>query len=216
VVNPRCLDWPGCANARDIGGLPTVDGGYTATGALVRSDSPHDLTDAGVAEVDRYGVSRIIDLRNAEEAAAQPGPFAEDPRYRLLPLIDPAAEAARDKAAEPTLAAVYRGSIERNARYIAAGVAAIADAPPGAVLVHCAAGKDRTGMTVALALKVADVTEEAIAADYADTATCEPETITEMLHSIEERHGSVNNYLSKSGLSKDQIKRLRNRLRDEK
>jgi protein-tyrosine phosphatase len=48
----------------------------------------------------------------------------------------------------------YRASLARNASHIVAGLAAIADAPPGGVFVHCATGKDPTGMVVALALRV--------------------------------------------------------------
>jgi protein-tyrosine phosphatase len=234
------LHWPYCDNARDLGGLPTVDGTSTRHAALVRSDSLHRLTPAGVAALWGYGVSRVVDLRSAGEAAALPGPVADDPRYLLRPLIDPAAEARRNPADEPTLAAIYQASVVRNARHIVAGLSAIAEAPPGAVVVHCAAGKDRTGMIVALALRLADVAEEAIAADYAFTAGCladrhreelaaapdeparqrlrmlhgcAPETILAMLRTVETRYGDVRGYLAAHGLSQHQVDRLRQRLR---
>lgn len=66
----------------------------------------------------------------------------------------------------------YRASLVRNASHIVAGIGAIADAPDGGVFVHCASGKDRTGMIVALALRVAGVADAAIAADYAYTSVC--------------------------------------------
>jgi protein tyrosine/serine phosphatase len=239
VGNGR-LHWPECDNVRDLGGLPTIDGASTRHAALVRADSLHRLTPDGVAALWRHGVSRVVDLRSAEEAAALPGPVADDSRCLLRPLIDPAAEARRNPDAEPTLASVYRASVVRNARHIVAGLAAIAEAPPGAVVVHCTAGKDRTGMMVALALRVAEVTEEAIAADYAYTASCladrhrtelaaapdeparqrlrmrqssAPETILAMLRTVETRYGDVRGYLSTHGFTHQQVARLRHRLR---
>ncbi len=114
----------------------------------------------------------VIDLRSDEEAEAAPGPFADDPMYQLRPMIDPRQEVRRDAEAESTLELTYRASLVRNASHIVAGIGAIADAPDGGVFVHCASGKDRTGMIVALALRVAGVVDAAIAADYAYTAVC--------------------------------------------
>lgn len=237
----RRVDWPDCANARDLGGLPTVDGGRIRAGALFRSDSLERLTPAGVAALRRAGVRRIVDLRSAEEAAGAPTPFATDPICHLLPLIDPAREAERDRSAERTMAQIYRRSVSRNAGTIALGLAAIADAPAGAVVVHCYAGKDRTGMAVALALRVAGVAPELIAEDYAYTADClrevhearmaaltdevilaelrrqqssDPETILAMLDEVDGRYGDVSGYLLASGLTAGQLARLRDRLRD--
>ncbi|MGI8530465.1 MAG: tyrosine-protein phosphatase [Geodermatophilaceae bacterium] len=89
------MDWPGCANVRDVGGLPTTDGGRIRSGTLIRSDSPHWLTERGCAAVRSAGVRRILDLRSTEEAELDPSPFAGEAAYRLLPLIDPAREHER-------------------------------------------------------------------------------------------------------------------------
>jgi protein tyrosine/serine phosphatase len=238
----RRLLWAACENVRDLGGLPTIDGGRIRQAALIRSDSPDRLTSTGIAALREYGVRRIIDLRSAGEAAARPGPFVSDPMYRLLPFIDPRQEALRDPAAEPTLASVYCASITRNASHIVAAIAAIADAPPGGVLVHCASGKDRTGMTVALVLRVAGTADDVIASDYAYTAAClrtrfdaeladapddaarqrlraqqgtPPETILAMLHRLDEEYGDVATYLRTHGLTGAQLTRLRDRLREQ-
>lgn len=236
---PLRLTWPDCHNVRDVGGLPTSDGGVVRTGALVRGDSPHRLTSDGVAAVRGYGIARVIDLRSAEEADATPGPFAGDPIYQLRPMIDPRAEVRRDAGAESTLQLTYRASLVRNASHIVAGVAAIADAPPGGVFVHCASGKDRTGMIVALALRVAGVVDSAIAADYAYTAVClgdrieralasapsgaerarlnevwgsRPDTILAMLDRVDVEFGGVEGYLARYGVNDNQLDRLRARL----
>ena len=236
----RRRHWPDCRNVRDLGGLPTGDGGRIRANALIRSDSLDRLTPSGVKALHNAGVRRILDLRSAPEAAARPTPFADDPIYRLVPLIDPRREPERDPEAERTLAATYRGSVLRNARQIVAGIATIADAPAGAVLVHCAAGKDRTGMVVALVLSVAGIPAEVIAEDYAYTAECLrdqyrvalaalsdesaraalrdqqsslPQTILAMLDHVTDRYGDVATYLLSNGLTAATLRRLRDRLR---
>jgi hypothetical protein len=237
---PERLAWPDCRNVRDLGGLPTSDGGRLRAGALVRADNLGRLTQRGVAALHDHGVRRIVDLRNEAEAAAQPHAFAGTPIYRLLPLIDPAREPERDPVAERTKAATYRGSVLRNGRAIGAAIAAIADAPPGGVVVHCAAGRDRTGMLVALVLAAAGVPDDLIAEDYSYTAVClreqhevelaavtnsaarealleqqssPAETILGMLRVATERYGDLRRYLLGNGLTPAQFDRLLARLR---
>ena len=237
----RRLHLPDCLNARDLGGLPATGRRSIRAGALIRSDSLQRLTPESVAALRAWGVRRIVDLRSVEEVEEHPGPFAGDPIYRLSPLIDPVDDFDADWAATQTISAIYRVSVERNARFIAAGLSAIADAPPGPVVVHCAAGKDRTGMTVALALSLAGVPIDAIAEDYAFTEVClrdihdsrlavltdpaarrrleesqssRPDTILDMLHHVRERYGDVAGYLLAHGCTRDHLASLRDRLRD--
>ncbi|BCJ69607.1 tyrosine-protein phosphatase [Polymorphospora rubra] len=92
------LAWPGPRNARDLGGLPTVDGGRVRHRAVVRADSPHALTADGIAALRAYGVTRIIDLRSVDEAWTLPNVLAHDPTYRLVPFTDPADDPAEDYA----------------------------------------------------------------------------------------------------------------------
>jgi protein-tyrosine phosphatase len=210
----RTLRWPDCRNVRDLGGLPTTDGGRIRHRALIRADDLCQLTPASVAVLRGYGIRRIIDLRGSLEAERDPGPFAGDPMYRRLPFIDEVADRRRDPAEESTLLATYRASVERNAGHIAAGITALASAPPGGVLVHCAAGKDRTGVHVALALRVAGVAVDDIAADYALSPDCTQEIIVETLGVIEERHGTVPDYLRHAGVAGEDLTELRKRLRE--
>jgi protein tyrosine/serine phosphatase len=239
---PKPLAWPDCRNVRDVGGLATADGVPIRAGALIRADSLERLTDDGIAAVRAAGIVRIVDLRNVDEAEAGVHPFRDATElYRLIPLIDPAREPERDKSSERTLAAIYQSSLVRNAKSIVEGVAAVADAPDGAVLVHCFAGKDRTGMVVALALSVAGVSDEEIAADYAysdeclqewnvsmlaeitdealrrkamDRMSARPETMLALLDFARTRYGGAAQYLAAHGMSPEQIARLRLRLRD--
>jgi protein-tyrosine phosphatase len=208
------LDWPDCRNVRDLGGVPTRDGGRIRSGVLIRADDLANLTVAGIDAVRAAGVRRIIDLRGSVEIEQQPSPFADDDRYRWLPFIDEVADRERDPVAEATLLATYQGSVRRNARNIVAGLRAVAGAPAGSVVVHCAAGKDRTGVLIALALSVAGVAEEDIAADYVLTAECQPETILGTLEHIVEHYGDVPAYLRRHGMAPDELDGLRDRLRE--
>jgi protein-tyrosine phosphatase len=221
------LDWPECRNARDIGGLPARDGASIRRGALIRTDSLDRLTPAGIALVRDVGVSLILDIRSSWEFGDVPHPFVDDPVYRWMPFIDGARDHERDAAAERSLADLYRGSIDRNGRCIASLVAAIATAPPGAVVVHCLSGADRTGMLVALILDSLDVPRAAIGEDYARTRLClgdtpraasgpladttGADTILETLRHIDHRWGDATTYLRRHGVSRDHMTRLQRR-----
>jgi hypothetical protein len=228
---------PGFANARDLGGLPREDGGKTVRGAIVRAETPRQLDAEIRGRAEQF--VRVIDLRSEHEAAAVPHPYFEHCGYRLRPLVDPRAEAGHPADADATLGDVYQGSLSRNAEPIAAIMREIAIAPAGTVMVACAAGKDRTGMIVALLLRLAGVTDEAICADYhhsqwrleeyfaaelaaiADEGArerlrsrqhAEPENIKQMLDHIDHAYGSAESYLVAIGLTPDEIERLRSRL----
>jgi protein-tyrosine phosphatase len=235
----RRLDWPDLRNVRHLGGLPTLDGGRIRAAALVRSDSAQRLTPEGVAAVRAYGIRRVVDLRSEREALHWPSPFADDPDYRLRPLIDPRREVASPERPDHSLAHIYRGSLTRNGPFIVEGLAAIADAPPGGVLVHCFVGKDRTGMTVALALRLAGVPDDVIAEDYAFSAvglraefdialaaardarqrrflaeelSSRPESIVALLDQLDAEYGGIEPYLRAFGMPAEAMGALRDRL----
>jgi protein-tyrosine phosphatase len=228
---PLHLDWPGLANARDLGGLP-VEGGQIRAGALIRSESLTRLDDPAVLR--DAGVSLIVDLRRPGESV-EPHPFADDDIYVNLPVEDP----ADVKDIDSTMGALYLAMLDARPDLFAAALGSMADAEPGAVLVHCAAGKDRTGLVVALALRVAGADHETIAADYAVTgerlapyvekylATIEDEQqrefwrghqatpvqfMLDVLDHLEEQYGDVEEYLRKGGMSDAQLSALRERL----
>jgi protein-tyrosine phosphatase len=234
--SPLHLDWPNCLNARDVGGLPTTDGGRIRERALVRTDSHSKLTPEGVAAVHAYGVSRIIDLRRDRECRASLSPFASDPLYLNIQVQDPA-----DPDHETlSLAEIYITMLGLRPQLFTAAVAAIADAPRGAVVVHCAGGKDRTGVVVAMALHVAGVAEETIAADYALTEArlaeesaaflegvadltlrenyrrlqpTPPSNMLQVLDHLDRRYGGAAGYLEAGGMTAAQVSALRERLR---
>ncbi|HVX45044.1 MAG TPA: tyrosine-protein phosphatase [Mycobacteriales bacterium] len=218
------LHWPDCRNVRDVGGLPALGKSRVRDRALVRADNLLRLTPAGVKALRAYGVGRVIDLRATWEMAAGAHPLAADPVYRLRPFIDEIRDVERDPSSEFGPADLYRGSLERNGRTVAAAVQAIAEAPDGAVVVHCVAGADRTGMLIALVLDILGVDRSAIMDDYARTGECladpavptkgnvQPKDILEALEYVDRRHGGPREYLLRNGLSETHLIALQDRL----
>jgi len=174
LLRRRDLLWDGLLNVRDLGGHPTEDGRETQFGRIVRADTVRRLSDPGWRALVDYGIRTIIDLRTDEERAADPP--AELPVEVLhVKFMDDAPEvfAAADAASlaapdlETATREVYLIFLEAFHQNVAAVIEAIADSPEGGVVVHCAGGKDRTGLTVAFLLRLAGVAIEGIAADYA-------------------------------------------------
>lgn len=175
AARERHLAWEGCANVRDLGGHPTEDGGRTAFGAVVRADSVRRLSPAGWRQLVGYGIERIVDLRFHDELAADPPatipvevvhvPVLPDPASGDWGEINAVADAQPDDVAATKT--VYLEFLDRYSAGFAAAVSAVATAPPGGVLVHCMAGKDRTGLVAALLLRIAGVPVAEVAADYA-------------------------------------------------
>lgn len=237
----RLLAWEGLFNSRDLGGYPTADGRETRWGAVVRADNLGRLTDIGQAALADYGVRTIVDLRLPRELEEHPNPFAQPGDHGIgyynISFVDPAAEPLQG---EMTLADEYKHMLDTFSSAVAAVMSAIAAAPEGGVLVHCMAGKDRTGIISALLLDLAGVPEQIVAEDYAlsaenlrpleeqwietgpgDRAERERivarysptvEGMTEVLEYLDERYGGVEAYLLAAGVTPDEIRRLRERL----
>ncbi len=169
------LSWPGGRNVRDLGGRTLRDGGTTPFGRVYRSAAPEHLTDEGWAQAKAAGVRTIVDLRNAP---------AETQRTEHHPVIRPESLDGLVFVAAPTEDPEdaeflqvcgpwldHPRSWADNARLaparIAAVMRALANARTG-VLVHCAGGRDRTGMISAMLLDLAGATTQAIIDDYVD------------------------------------------------
>src|SRR6187551_3871899 len=174
-MRDRTLAWDGCLNVRDLGGHPTEDGSFTRFGAVVRADSIRQLSDDGWEALADYGVGRIVDLRFHEELAADPPrevavevvhiPVFPHPETGAWEEIDKLSRAAPDHATATR--DVYLTLLLLLPERFAEAVAAVADAPEGAVVIHCTAGKDRTGLLTALLLRLAGVSIADIGDDYA-------------------------------------------------
>jgi protein tyrosine/serine phosphatase len=165
----RHLDWDGCFNARDLGGLRTRDGREIRRGRIVRADALEDLTAGGWAALADHGIRTVIDLRNDDERGSDRAPRPASVATLQLPL-----DASEDRefgnvwGSGPQFGTplYYRPHLDRYPERSAAVVAAIARAEPGGVLFHCGGGRDRAGQVAMLVLALAGVTAQEIAADY--------------------------------------------------
>lgn len=177
----RWIDLEGLANARTLGGLPTGDGSFTRPDVLIRSDDPIGCTvDDARRLIEEFGVSLVLDLRSNEERLAGPPSAlaAAGTEHLCVPLLDRAAmnqvfrcdapHANGDEAARWMAETYLRFTESAGPNFVHLLTRLLAkDRTPA--LVHCAAGKDRTGVVVALLLTLAGVEREAIIDDYALT-----------------------------------------------
>ncbi|MGL5819331.1 MAG: tyrosine-protein phosphatase [Phycicoccus sp.] len=243
----RWIDLDGVVNMRDLGGLPTRRGRQTQPRRLIRSDHLHLLSDADVTRLrDELDVTDVVDLRTETELRTGTlGPVHRtealahhhhalhrdtpgDHATRRSPVeIRPAGERRRDTR---FWAEHYRGYLSHRPEAVSAVLRVVAEAR-GATVVHCAAGKDRTGTVVALALDVAEVHHEEIVADYlltaerldailarsdtrysADDERPRAEPIMAFLSLLAERWGGAAGWLRAHDWSDDDVDRLRDRL----
>ena len=158
----------GTHNFRSTAGYPAT-GGVTRANSLFRSDALHKLDDAGREQFDAQGIVRVIDLRDNTEREHAPNAINGGAESVHHPILDETT--IRNLGASVTLASLYEHIARERAEQLVGAVRLIAEAPAGGVLVHCTAGKDRTGMVVATALTAVGVSREQVIADYSTSAT---------------------------------------------
>src|SRR5581483_9536644 len=209
----RELRWDGCLNVRDLGGVPLEQGGETRFGSLVRSDNVRRLTDRGWRALAEHGVVRIVDLRWREELEDDPPRDVDVDvvHVSLLGELDPDYTddiedyiAAGDPAGY--WATQYTLILEEFAPNFAAALAAIADAPEGPVVFHCAGGKDRTGLVAALLLRLAGAApDDRERRKRTFMQHSPPDAMRRALEELERRHGDVAAYLRAAGLDDERL-----------
>lgn len=226
------LDFDGVNNVRDVGGMP-AEGGRIRTGVLLRSGQLSGASADG-AEALRRAVRHIVDLRDGEEVAAEPTEI-DGPDTTHLPLFLGSVRSFFE--ADTSLEDLYLHLLEESGERLVSAIRVIAAGEP--TLVHCTVGKDRTGVTVALALAAVGADREAIIADYALTesqlppersrriaaylraqhpdalhavalATESPAPVMRaLLAQVEERWGSAADYLRANGMTDAELEALR-------
>ncbi|MEZ0108136.1 protein-tyrosine phosphatase [Catenulispora sp. EB89] len=207
----------GIKNARDIGGLRTESGAVVQPLRLLRTARLNRPTDADRAWLASIGLRTVVDLRQPFEIQKWPDDLGdlEVERVNVAPSLD--------SESDGTFFDLYLSWLDHSGEAFADAVRALAR--PGALpaLVHCTAGKDRTGVLVALVLDVLGVGEKAIVADYlisnerlstdpGDVVFQHPiseELISGSLTHVRERFGSAEGYLLAHGVTAEEIAALR-------
>lgn len=162
------IDIDGVTNVRDVGGMPAATG-RIRSGVLLRSGTLSEVTAAGASEL-RARIAHIVDLRDGAEIAAEPSGI-DGPEITHLPLFLGSVQSFFET--DTSLDALYLHLLEESGERLVEAIRIIAAGRP--TLVHCTLGKDRTGVTVALALAAVDADREAIIADYALTESQLPQ-----------------------------------------
>jgi protein-tyrosine phosphatase len=216
-------------NFRDAGGCATADGRTVATGRLYRSDLLVNLTSADQARFDRLGIRTVIDLRRTAEVELI-GRVADAHGRRYLnipPEHAPWEERPHDPADEPPryLADRYLELADTGRHGIGRVISVLSDRDAAPAVVHCYAGKDRTGVVMAITLALLGVPDETIGEDYARSDYWErsappshipalwtlapASAITVFLAELREEYGSVEGYASAAGVTTAEIEALR-------
>jgi protein-tyrosine phosphatase len=258
TARARFIDLDGAVNFRDLGGLEVEGGGRTASGVLLRADNLQGLSARDVVRlVEELGLRVVIDLRTREEVALEgPGPLARDGRVEirhrsLFPEsgqhTDVSVEAMlpwqgrplRGDPEETVAVRSYLGYLRDRPDSIVGALRDVAFGD-GAAVVHCAAGKDRTGVVCALALAAVGVPRAAIVADYVATGERlgpllarlrssptyaedlagrpdeshrpRPETMARVLELLDEHSGGPCGWLDGHGFGAAELSVLRDRL----
>jgi hypothetical protein len=233
-------------NWRDLGELPTIEGGQIRSGRLYRSDTLQEIDNADAQRLAKeVGLRMVVDLRLPGEVVREGrGPLQNHDAVRHLNVPLTSVDHSVPGSAVPLITAAmlvphYLGFLTVSSESIRRIVEELAaDGLPA--VVHCAAGKDRTGVVVAVILDSIDVQREAIVADYVRTREAyprvharlqrlasysqyideqppevldsSPETISGFLDGLHAQYGSGAKYLNSIGLADETLAALRTAL----
>ncbi|MCX4386191.1 tyrosine-protein phosphatase [Micromonospora peucetia] len=236
----RRIPFSAMFNFRDVGGHSGHDGRTVRRGRLYRSDSLHRIDDTDREAFAALGIHTVIDLRRPYEVERDGRvPHFDGLTWRN---IHPEHAEWGERPYRPGtdlaryLADRYADLAETGTVGIAEAVGLIADSANTPAVVHCVAGKDRTGIVCGLTLAVLGVGDDDIVADYAlsteageryrawfeatgrktgqilPVLTCPAEAMTLFLAELREAHGSIEGYLHHAGVTEPQLAALRTHL----
>jgi protein-tyrosine phosphatase len=170
VAGERRLAFEGPTNFRDLGGYPVAGGGRTRWGRVYRSDALHRFTQADLGAFRRLGTRCVYDLRGDAERSASPDPV-ESVHIALLDWYTGSeakdlfrVRTARD--AESILRDMYVGMLDNAAPALGELLSRLGDEDLLPAVLHCAGGKDRTGLSAAVLLDVLGVDRVTVLDDY--------------------------------------------------
>ena len=224
MTTNRTLNWEGCKNVRDLGGMDASNGAKTRWGAVVRGDHPAKLTESGWASLHEHGIRTIISLRthgfDEKDYPVVTTPYADIDTV-IVETEDVTDQEFVEKWATSELWCTplyYQDALVRWPYRHAEALKAIAQAKPGGILFHCKRGHDRTGIVGLLLLSLVGVAPEDILADYALSIDPEREEILAnhgtttrdvILKTVESL--DAEKYLLEGGLSRADIDAIRTR-----
>jgi len=254
ITAERLVPLEGALNFRDLGGYRGLIGRHVRWGRVFRSDHLGDLTDADLARVERLGVRVVVDYRGPTEHATTPSRIpAEGVIVRLdrsigdgaidgVSLYDRIIDGSLTEFTVADLTSFYLRTLETSAAVFGEVLQLAATHDRHAVVFHCTAGKDRTGLTAALLLGALGVDDSDILDDYELTnrfrsgrrvEVVRPQlaeqgvdidrflplfiaprrALADALHELRARYGSVDRYLiERAGLAGDALDELRSHL----
>ncbi|MEY9841289.1 tyrosine-protein phosphatase [Streptacidiphilus sp. EB103A] len=244
----RLIDVPGVRNLRDAGGFGTADGGRIRLGLLYRSASLCELSPDGAGRLAALGLRTVVDLRSAEELVHWPNQrHGLDFELVSLPTLPPLEGSSANPETAADVSERHRQPEDPQEDGMTGMYSYMADTAgppivacirqltaPGALpaLVHCAVGKDRTGVTIAVILSALGVADADITADFAlsnaglgllngpvyyvdehgverPSRPVRTELLALFLRKVHARHGTTAGFLRHHGLHVEELARLR-------
>ncbi|WP_153505376.1 tyrosine-protein phosphatase [Cumulibacter manganitolerans] len=247
-AHERRVELDGMLNVRDLGGMPAAEGKQVRSGQILRMDSPQFMTESAAGTLLGGGFRTVLDLRYPTESEQEGIGFLAHERIRHVnvpiassdnqtaPGLRQMLEAAEGQPPAEVVYEYYQGYFTTaNGKAITTAVREMANADSLPLIVHCAAGKDRTGCVVATALSAIGVPDEVIADDYAASADAVPaivarlhglgtygdidqttvdlqrtraETMLLVLQWLKDEHGGARRFLLERGMTEDELERL--------
>lgn len=227
------LPLEGTVNTRDLGGYPTKEGHSTKWHVFLRSDDLVLLSEKDQQFLWDYGLRTVIDLRSLPELMMRPSPYIHHPQiaYHNVSLFEKANPKTMEALPEDLLKSMYVEMLTDHQDQLKEIMTLIAHAPEGAVLFHCAAGKDRTGIIAMLLLGLVRVAHRDIVSNYEVSFTnlkrnayykknkdmythlmfSSNTTMEDTLGFIRERYKTIEDYLLSIGLTQETLDQIKGR-----
>ncbi|MGH9043977.1 MAG: tyrosine-protein phosphatase [Acidimicrobiales bacterium] len=230
----------GALNFRDIGGYRTSDASRVAWRRVFRSGDLSTLTTGDLSRFDELSIATVVDLRSSLEWSL--GRFPARSRHvelHHLPLVEDRLDPARYGDPRAMIASRYLEIAKLGATNVARALAILARRSTHPLVVHCTAGKDRTGVLVAVVLSLLGVEDETVMADYELSSLVSMELaeradgsdrrfssplvreqiftprgsdIAALLGGLRSEHGSIEGYVLSAGLDPGALDDLRSAL----
>ncbi len=228
-------------NFRDVGGYVTADGRRVRWRRLFRAGGLSQLSPADLGVLRQLGITTVVDLRSTAEWEMGRFPVDALPvTFHHLPIVEEILDPTRYQLPAGMMAARYQDYARQGGPQVAKAISVVADPDSHPAVVHCLAGKDRTGVVVALVLALLGVDDETVAEDYAlsseamnglreramaipdrplrspeltnEVFSARPDNITGLLSALRHDHGTIEDYVVSVGVKPTAIESLRTAL----